>query len=113
MIITKIFKFDAAHKLNNYDGLCANLHGHTYTLHVSVKGKVNKNGFVMDFKDLKEIVKERVLLKLDHNYINEIISQPTAENMCIWIWKQLIPKLDLYEIQLYETPDSYATYRDE
>jgi len=113
MIITKIFKFDSAHKLNNYKGDCANLHGHTYTLYISVKGEVNKNGFVLDFKDLKDIVKEKVISKLDHILINDVIAQPTAENICLWIWKQLISKLELYEIKLYETSDSYVTYRGE
>jgi 6-pyruvoyltetrahydropterin/6-carboxytetrahydropterin synthase len=113
MIITKIFKFDSAHKLNDYEGQCSNLHGHTYTLHVSVQGEIKKNGLVFDFKDLKEIVKKDVISKLDHKYLNDIISQPTAENMCVWIWKELSSKLDLYEIKLYETPDSYATYRGE
>jgi len=113
MIITKIFKFDSAHKLNDYEGQCANLHGHTYTLYVSIKGEIKENGLVMDFKKLKEIVKEKVISKLDHKYINDIIAQPTAENMCLWIWKELSSQLNLYEIKLYETPDSFATYRGE
>lgn len=111
MIITKIFKFDSAHKLEDYKGQCGNLHGHTYTLHVSIKGNIKATGLVLDFKDLKEIVKNKVISKLDHQYINDIIKQPTAENMCLWIWEQLINELDLYEIKLYETPDSYATYK--
>jgi 6-pyruvoyltetrahydropterin/6-carboxytetrahydropterin synthase len=112
-IITKIFRFDSAHKLNDYSGQCANLHGHTYSLHISVKGEINKNGLVMDFKDLKETVKQKVIAKLDHTYLNDIIEQPTAENICIWIWRILSKDLKLYEIKLYETPDSYVTYRGE
>jgi len=110
MIITKIFRFDSAHKLKDYVGACANLHGHTYELHVSVKSEVDGKGFVMDFKELKTIVKERVVDKLDHTLINDIIEQPTAENIVIWIWGQLKSKLPLYEIRLYETPDSYVVY---
>ena len=109
MIITKIFTFDAAHKLINYDGPCANLHGHTYKLYVSVKGPV-KDGFVIDFVDLKKIVKDKVISKLDHITLNDVIKQPTAENIIIWIWKQLEKELNLTELKLYETPDSYAIY---
>ena len=67
MIITKRFKFDSAHKLPNYKGDCANLHGHSYKLFVSVKGDVDSNGFVIDFKYLKQIVKENNELRSVHN----------------------------------------------
>jgi 6-pyruvoyltetrahydropterin/6-carboxytetrahydropterin synthase len=113
MIVTKSFRFDAAHKLNNYKGPCSQLHGHTYTLHVSVKGEIDQNGLVIDFKDLKEIVKNEIISELDHKYLNEIINQPTAENICVWIWKKLSGKLNLYELKLYETPDCYVVYRGE
>jgi len=108
MIVTKKFRFDSAHKLNNYKGDCANLHGHTYVLHVSVKGDVDSNGFVIDFKELNKIVKDEVISKLDHKHLNEIIKQPTAENICIWIAEKLSKKLNLYKLKLYETPDSYV-----
>lgn len=113
MIVTKIFQFDAAHKLIGYDGPCSKLHGHTYTLHISVKGKLDEAGFVMDFKDLKNIVNNEVISNLDHNYLNDIISQPTAENTALWIMNKLKNKLHLSEIVLYETPDSYVTLRAE
>lgn len=111
VLIAKEFTFDAAHKLLDYDGPCANLHGHTYRLHVVLSGPLQKNGMVIDFVDLKKIVTERVLSKLDHKYINKTIKQSTAENIAIWIWKQLEKYLPLYEIKLWETPTSFVTYR--
>ena len=110
MIICKQFTFDSAHKLENYVGECAFLHGHTYKLQIYIKGTVQKNGLVLDFKDLKSIVKKNVLDRVDHKYLNEIIAQPSAENMSIWIWDQLKGSLPLYEIRLWETPTSFVIY---
>lgn len=111
MLIAKEFTFDAAHRLLNYDGPCANLHGHTYKLQIVLSGPVQKNGMVIDFVDLKKIVTEKVISKLDHKFINRIIKQSTAENISIWIWNQLEKNLPLYEIRLWETSTSFAVYR--
>lgn len=111
MLITKEFTFDAAHKLLNYKGPCSNLHGHTYRLQITISGAVKKNGVVMDFSDLKKVVEERVLAKLDHVYLNNVIHQPTAENIAVWIWHRLEKYLPLYEIKLWETPTSFVTCR--
>jgi 6-pyruvoyltetrahydropterin/6-carboxytetrahydropterin synthase len=111
MLIAKEFTFDAAHRLLNYDGPCANLHGHTYKLQIVLSGPVQKNGMVIDFVDLKKIVTEKVISKLDHKFINKIIKQSTAENIAVWIWKQLEKNLPLYEIGLWETPTSFVIYR--
>jgi 6-pyruvoyltetrahydropterin/6-carboxytetrahydropterin synthase len=111
MLIAKEFTFDAAHRLLNYDGPCANLHGHTYKLQIVLSGSVQKNGMVIDFVDLKKIVTEKVISKLDHKFINKIIKQSTAENIAVWIWKQLEKNLPLYEIKLWETPASFVIYR--
>ena len=73
--ITKAFKFEMAHVLKGYDGLCRNIHGHTYELKVTVAGHLvfDKNspklGMVMDFGDLKKIVKEEVVDKYDHSLV--------------------------------------------
>ena len=73
--LTKIFHFEAAHALNGYDGKCRNIHGHSYELRVTVKGMpLNepgnpKNGMVIDFHDLKQIVNQEVVDKLDHAFI--------------------------------------------
>ncbi|CAG0907961.1 unnamed protein product, partial [Cyprideis torosa] len=70
--ITKHFDFETAHALYGYDGKCKNIHGHSYHLHVTVIGTPiedpdhPKNGMVMDFGDLKKIVKEEIVVKFDH-----------------------------------------------
>lgn len=110
MIIAKEFIFDAAHKLINYNGPCSNLHGHTYKLQVVLSSSIRKNGMVIDFVDLKRTVKDKIISKLDHKFINKIIKQSTAENIAIWIWNQLEKSLPLYEIRLWETPTSFVVY---
>lgn len=112
MLITKKFTFDSAHNLKNYKGKCKNLHGHTYVLYVTIIGEINKkSGMVMDFSDINYIVKEKVINSFDHNYINKILKQPTAENMSVWIWDKLKKHLKIYKIELWETPDSFVTYK--
>lgn len=113
MLATKIFTFDSAHQLKDYDGACANLHGHTYVLHVSVKGPIQSDGLVIDFSIIKKVVKKNVLDILDHSYLNDYINQPSAENIAVWIWNKIAKKLPLYEIKLWETPTSFVTYRKE
>jgi 6-pyruvoyltetrahydropterin/6-carboxytetrahydropterin synthase len=111
MRITKEFSFDSAHKLDWHSGKCKNLHGHTYKLMVTVEGELNDNGIVVDFDDIKKAVKSEVLGKLDHAFLNDIISNPTVENIVIWIWDKLKPRLpSLLELKLHETPTSSATY---
>ncbi|MFH1462055.1 MAG: 6-carboxytetrahydropterin synthase QueD [bacterium] len=117
MSLTKKFTFDAAHRLSNYAGKCKNLHGHTYLLEVTIKGRVNKRtGMVMDFEDIKKIVDKLVLKKLDHQYINKIVKVSTAENIIQWIWKVLSNgfkkyNVELYILKLWETPNSCVTYK--
>lgn len=131
--VCKIFTFDSAHQLIGHDGKCANVHGHTYKLEVVVKGPVfgaeneAKEGFVIDFGDLKKIVKAHVVDKLDHAFIaagNEPVLETlratgskiaelgfrtTAENMCMYIAHALRQTgLPIYSIRLWETGTSYA-----
>ncbi|MDK2886760.1 MAG: 6-pyruvoyltetrahydropterin/6-carboxytetrahydropterin synthase [Thermosipho sp. (in: thermotogales)] len=118
LLVSKEFTFDAAHNLIKYHGKCEKLHGHTYKLVVTVAGQKDDEGMVIDFVVLKKIVKENVLNILDHSYLNDIIEQPSAENIAEWIWEKLDEKLKgnnyfLYEIKLYETPTSYVTLRKE
>ena len=113
MELTRIFEFDSAHKLPWYQGKCSNLHGHTWSLEITVSGQINKNGIVIDFVDLKKIVNENVVEKLDHSYLNDIIENPTAENIIFWVGEQIKEKLELQniklsKIRLYETKNSYA-----
>ncbi|MGC9139277.1 6-carboxytetrahydropterin synthase QueD [Athalassotoga sp.] len=115
MLISKEFKFDAAHNLVNYHGKCEKLHGHTYKLRVTLNGKVDEEGMIIDFAELKRIVNDLVISKLDHNYINEIIPQPSAENIAMWIWNVLEkplngPNYRLYSVDLWETESAFVTY---
>ena len=123
--------FNAAHRLYNpqWDdsknekvfGKCAlpNYHGHNYELEVKVTGKPDKRtGYVMDTKNLSDLIRKVVTDKFDHKNLNLDTKEfrklnPTAENMVIVIYKLLRPrldkKLDLY-IRLYETPRNFVEY---
>ena len=115
MIVAREFQFDAAHRLPEHPGPCQNLHGHTYRLQVLCEGPIDpRTGMVLDFADLKEAVKSRVLAHLDHTYLNDLIDTPTAERIAVWIWDALAPSdLPLVEIRLYETPTCFVVYRGE
>lgn len=118
MKVGKEFTFDAAHFLPRYHGTCERMHGHTYRLHVTVEGPIDKEGLVIDFVILKKVVKKEVLDKLDHRLINDLIKVPSCENIAAWIWKKLktnksLKKVRLTEIALWETPTSFALYHGE
>ena len=111
MLLSKEFVFDAAHNLIHYHGKCEKLHGHTYRLKVVLEGQPDSEGMIMDFIDLSRIVKELVISQLDHAYINDLIEQPSAENIALWIWNKLDDNLrrdncNLYEVHLWETATS-------
>ncbi|MEK7226890.1 MAG: 6-carboxytetrahydropterin synthase [Bacteroidota bacterium] len=123
--------FNAAHRLFNPDwddatnekvfGKCAlpNYHGHNYELDVKVTGKPNKKtGYVMDMKELGDLVKKEVHSRFDHRNLNLDTAEfknlnPTAENIAIVIYNILRPhidkKLDL-QVRLYETPRNFVEY---
>lgn len=109
--ITKIFEFEAAHCLPFHQGACQFLHGHTYKLEVTLYGKQDENGIIMDFSELKRIVNEEVIKEFDHAYINDKMDcNPTAENMLDWIWNKLEKAgvSNLYVLRLWETSTSFA-----
>ena len=118
---TKSFTFDAAHFLPEHKGKCANMHGHTYRLEVTVvrdNGTLGNGGsdegMVIDFTDLKAIVKAEVIDKMDHKVLNDVLPfRTTAENMAAYIFEVLTEKLQasgviVDRIKLWETPDSYV-----
>ncbi len=110
--ITKIFTFDSAHKLNDYNGPCARIHGHTYKLEVTVSGPLAPD-MVIDFYDMKKIVEATVLTTIDHQYLNEIVPfNPSVENMVVWIADLLEPAFEnpvkLQKIRLWENQSAYA-----
>lgn len=102
MRICREFYFDAAHFLPRYNGRCERLHGHTYKLEVVVEGEVGEGGMVMDFNHLKEVVKDSIIRKLDHENLNEIFDNPTAENIAQWIIDELKNKIPVYSVKLWE-----------
>ena len=138
--VTKEFRFEMAHALWNYDGPCRNVHGHSYILYVTIAGQpMNnpdepRNGMVMDFGDLRKIVKENVVEKFDHalmvsgfapaetvevykkHFGNVIVStyQPTCENLVAdiaAIISHWIPAgISLHSVTLYETATSFAEW---
>ena len=138
--VTKEFNFEIAHALWNYDGPCKNIHGHSYKLFVTIIGApINderdpKNGMVIDFGDLKQIVKQEIVDELDHavilnskaiaNIPKEISQmferrlildyQPTCENLVIdfaqRIKKRLPEQLKLFSLKLHETETSFAEW---
>ncbi len=141
--ITKEFKFEMAHALYGHDGPCRHLHGHSYELFVTVKGEpVNdhassKNGMVMDFGDLKKIVRNLIIEKFDHAlvlnsstpmpkglsdyelYSNMILVdfQPSSENLLVYFAGLIKPQLPanviLHSMKLRETVTSYAEWFNE
>ena len=134
--VTKTIRFDAAHILTNHQGLCKNLHGHTYRVDVSVaQGSGDTRDMVIDFKDLKRIASEVVCERFDHAFIyntesageREIAAvvekngmrtvaipfRSTAENLARMFFgelKALIPGLSA--VKVWETADSCAEYRE-
>ena len=112
MTVVKKVSFDAAHYLPGYLGKCANMHGHHWVIELGVWGQVGKDGMVIDFSILKEfldVIKDR----LDHHLVNDIVENPTAENICLYIRDEYDmrewPKgVELDFVKVWETEDSYA-----
>lgn len=115
MILRVEFQFNAAHRLPFYEGPCFHTHGHNYKLLVFAEGPVDpKTGLSIDFVRVKELVRTHVLDSIDHNDLNLVLENPTAENVVVWMWGRLRPHLDgLKEMQLYETDDAAVIYRGE
>jgi 6-pyruvoyltetrahydropterin/6-carboxytetrahydropterin synthase len=102
MRVAREFYFDAAHYLPEYKGKCERLHGHTYKLEVVVEGEPGKGGMVLDFNELKRVVSEKVIEKLDHADLNSMFPSPTAENIASWIFSELKKELSLSSVKLWE-----------
>ncbi len=105
-------------------GRCANRngHGHNYTLEVTVAGEVDPvSGFVVDLKEMKEILEREVVSVYDHRHLNLEVPEfrdkvPTTENIAIAIWERLegkIPEARLRRVRVYEMADLFADYLGE
>lgn len=134
--VTKTIRFDAAHILTNHQGLCKNLHGHTYRVDVSVtQCDGDTRDMVIDFKDLKRIASEVVCERFDHAFIyntesageREIAAvvekngmrtvaipfRSTAENLAKLFFGDLKSRIPgLSAVRVWETADSCAEYRE-
>jgi 6-pyruvoyltetrahydropterin/6-carboxytetrahydropterin synthase len=138
--VTKEFPFEMAHVLWNYDGPCRNVHGHSYRLFVTISGIPEdnpdnpKNGMVIDFSDLKSIVKKEIVNVFDHSVVlsNKVESektamfkkmfgnivlvgyQPTCENLVADFAGRILPllpsRVKLHSLKLYETATSFAEW---
>ena len=132
--LTRKCEFSASHYYHNPAwseeenqrafGKCANLngHGHNYTLEVTVKGEIDPTtGFVVDLKELKDILNREVVDAMDHRHLNKEVPEfaakmPTTENIAIAIWQRLSNKLQvakLHRVRLYEMPDLFVDYYGE
>ncbi|MBZ4662875.1 MAG: 6-carboxytetrahydropterin synthase [Caloramator sp.] len=136
LTVSKEFAFEAAHMLSEHEGDCKNLHGHSYKMIVEATGDI-RDGMIIDFKDLKRIVKDTIIDKIDHSFIYfndskdevehqiadilkkagkrifEVNYRPTAENMAMDFYNILNDKLAdkgmrVVSIILYETQTSFA-----
>ena len=110
--------FDSAHRLEDYDGPCRNLHGHSFLIDVTVESnEINKLGMVMDFKDIKRIIKDYTDM-LDHHYVNEVlaIGNATAEFLARWFYQVMKTRFDkpvkLVKITVFESPECGASYEE-
>ena len=134
--VTKTVRFDAAHVLTNHQGLCKNLHGHTYRVDVSVaQAEDDGRDMVIDFKDLKSIANEVICDRFDHAFVyntesageREIAAvvekngmrtvaipfRSTAENLAKMFFNDLAPRVaGLSAVRVWETADSCAEYRE-
>ena len=118
MFITKEFRFSAAHNITNYHGKCEELHGHTFKLSVTLQGTPGKANMILDFRIFKDIVQKNIINLLDHKYLNNLLKNPTAENICAWIFDKLKPIFNgenytLYEVRLWESEASSVAIREE
>jgi len=120
--VAKKFKFDGAHFLPHYDGICKNMHGHTWWVEMEVLGEVKtegpQQGMVLDFSDFKTFMRPYIQL-FDHDELNKTLKNPTAENIALFIYNQLDAvlesqydsgesELELMSITVWESSESYA-----
>ncbi|MDQ7006957.1 MAG: 6-carboxytetrahydropterin synthase QueD [Acidobacteriota bacterium] len=115
MIVRRSYTFEASHQLPRHPGKCRRLHGHSYRFIVEVEGEIDPvQGMVIDFFDLDEIVDRRILQRLDHRHINDLIENPTAEWIAVWIYRQLREEVPgLRSVELFEVESASALYRGE
>jgi len=131
--VTKVINFCYGHRLLNYQGKCQHLHGHNGIVEIEIESdSLDELGMVVDFEEIRQMVKGWIDRNLDHRMILcrqdpviEFLAQmgeplylmdenPTAENIAKHIYKQVQSQgFQVREIRLWETPSSYASYRED
>ena len=108
------FEFCAAHRLPRHPGRCFRMHGHSYRLQVMVTGNPDpETGMVVDFFDIENTV-GRVVDSIRDTCLNDVLENPTAEAIVVWLWQQIQPSLaSLSGLRLFETESCHVTYRGE
>jgi 6-pyruvoyltetrahydropterin/6-carboxytetrahydropterin synthase len=106
--------FSAAHRVEDYPGNCERLHGHNWKVEIVARSAgLDGLGMVMDFRKLKELT-DRVLERLDHEYLNEIEPfrqiNPTAENIAKYIYDELSKGAPVHRVNVFETETSVASF---
>mgnify|MGYP006089709219 FL=1 len=116
MIVYKKFNIESARSLPNVPEShpCYQLHGHSFKIIISIIGQIDKNtGFVIDFQEIENAFNP-IKKILDHSFLNKIegLSNPTSENICIWIWDKIESSIpNICEIEIKETDSTGCIYR--
>lgn len=112
MIAYKTFSIEVAHRLPGHP-TCDPLHGHSILITVGINGSMDfETKMVIDFKEMKRILKRIVIDKFDHSYLNDLFYMPTAEVMAFYIFRKLEDEgLDVELVRFHETKDNYVEYK--
>ncbi len=110
MKIKLIRSFSAAHRLPQYDGPCHDLHGHTWKAVFVIEGPVQKDGMVCDFKAVKKLLDANLP---DHQLLNDLLENPTAENLATYLFDKIVPELaaknlTLKTVEIWESDNAAA-----
>ncbi len=114
-------RFSAAHNLKGYKGDCERLHGHNYRVEVRVSSpSLDDMGLAMDFRDIRSLLKD-IISQMDHTYLNDLPGfrdiNPSSENIARYIYKsmvhELVPPVRLLSVEVWETENSSALYRED
>ena len=133
LTVSKQCHFDAAHVLTNHAGQCRNLHGHTYHVIVEVSEEDDGRDMVIDFKDLKQVIRDVIVERFDHAFIYDETSESeceiaavitkhgmksvglpfrsTSENLARYFYDVLADRVNVTSVKVLETPESCAEYR--
>lgn len=114
MLIKLIRSFSSAHRLPNYNGQCQYLHGHTWKAVFIIEGPVRPDGMVCDFKVVKKLLDDQLP---DHQFLNDLLPNPTAENLANYLFKKTGEELakqnlKLKTLEIWESENAAAIAQD-